>query len=169
MINVVEIMNRGPFVTIGPRARVAEAAAVSRASAVSHLLVTDAEVLIGVVCICDLDEAPELEVVENVMTRQPLCLEPGASAGEAVELMQVERISLLPVVDAGVLVGVVGRRDLRAAGLIVDGLGEHAACASCGSHRHVRAHEPMQVVGFCLDCRRSSRPPTLDDELGEAD
>lgn len=167
MINVAEIMTRRPLVTIDPHANVAQATALIRDSGVSHLLVTDHGALLGVVCRCDLDEASELDAIANRMTHHPLCLEPGCSAAEAAALMRMEDVSLLPVVDRGEVVGVVGRRDLRAHGFQVDQLGEQAVCAACGSHQHVRADGPVHPVGFCLDCRHSSRPPQPDDELDE--
>jgi len=166
MINVAEIMKRRPLVTIDPRANVAEATALIRASGVSHLLVTDHGALLGVVCRCDLDEASDLEAVASRMTHHPLCLEPSSSPDEAAALMRVEDVSLLPVVDRGEVVGVVGRGDLRAHGFEVDQLEEQAVCAACGSRQHVRAHGPLHPVGFCLDCLHSSRPYHPDDELG---
>jgi len=53
--------------------------------------------------------------VQDVMTRDPVCLTPGATIREAAQLMQRENIGIVPVVDEPArkrLVGVVTDRDI---------------------------------------------------------
>ncbi len=51
--------------------------------------------------------------VDQLMTRAPVTIAPGASVREAAIRMRTERVSALMVVDADALVGIVTDRDLR--------------------------------------------------------
>lgn len=54
--------------------------------------------------------------VRDVMTQDPLSIDPEAALGTAMEIMRTKRIRHLPVVDdAGRLMGIVTDRDLRQA------------------------------------------------------
>lgn len=53
--------------------------------------------------------------VGNLMTLDPITIEPGASASEAETLMKTYRVSGLPVVDRGELAGVISQTDLMVA------------------------------------------------------
>lgn len=56
--------------------------------------------------------------VRDIMTRNPITIEPDAAVGTAIDLMVERRIRHLPVVDqAGTVVGVITDRDLRSAAL----------------------------------------------------
>jgi CBS domain-containing protein len=54
-------------------------------------------------------------VVEELMTRKVVVVGPEAPLAEIVALMERHRVKRLPVIDGGVLVGIVGRADLLAA------------------------------------------------------
>jgi CBS domain-containing protein len=57
--------------------------------------------------------------VADVMTRNPMTIDPEAPVGTAVAVMAEERMRHLPVVDAGgALVGIVTDRDLRGAAMM---------------------------------------------------
>lgn len=53
--------------------------------------------------------------VGNLMTLDPITIEPEASASEAETLMKTYRVSGLPVVERGQLVGVISQTDLMVA------------------------------------------------------
>jgi len=163
MQSVSELMTAAPLVTVRPDATVAEAARVIADHGVSHLLVTLRDKLVGVVCICDLDAAPQSASVAEHMSARPLTVEPDATAAATAERMRSSGVSCMPVVLRGALEGVVTLSDLQRGGYATEI--EHR-CAACGSDDHVRTHEHMQVVGFCIECRRSSQPPRWDDDLG---
>lgn len=56
--------------------------------------------------------------VKDVMTRQPVTIDAGASVGTALDLMRTRHVRHLPVLDdAEALVGIVTDRDLRHAAL----------------------------------------------------
>lgn len=163
MPTVSELMTAAPLVTIPPDATVSQAARAIAEQGVSHLLVTLHDKLVGVVCICDLDAAPQAASIAEHMSARPLTVEPDATAAAALERMRESGVSCMPVVSRGALEGVLTLSDLQRGGCAPE---TEQRCAACGSDDHVRAHEHMQVVGFCLECRRSSQPPRWDDELG---
>jgi CBS domain-containing protein len=49
--------------------------------------------------------------VKDVMVRDPITVPPETPTTEAIELMHRNRVSVLPVVKAGKLVGTIGERD----------------------------------------------------------
>ena len=49
--------------------------------------------------------------VKDVMVRDPITIAPETTTTEAIELMHTNRVSVLPVVKDGNLVGTVGERD----------------------------------------------------------
>lgn len=56
--------------------------------------------------------------VKDIMTRNPISIEPEAPLGTAVDVMVHRKIRHLPVVDAqGAIVGIITDRDLRSAAL----------------------------------------------------
>jgi len=135
-----EVMTRNPT-TIAPGASVADAVRSMLEARVSGLPVVDAGGrLVGVITEGDLLARAELGTekkrakwleflfgpgrsaedfvhthgrrVEEVMTRTPITVAPGAGLDEVVGLMIDRRVKRLPVVDGDRLVGVVSRADV---------------------------------------------------------
>ncbi len=73
--------------------------------------------------------------VKEVMTRDPVTIDPEAPLGTAMDVMRQKRIRHLPVVDdAGRLLGIITDRDLRQA-TFAPALAEHL---SLGAQRRLR-------------------------------
>jgi acetoin utilization protein AcuB len=96
---------------------------------VHHLLVVNADVLVGVISDRDLLKAmsPFLgtaaevnrdmqtikQRVHKIMTRKPVTLSPSASVNDAIDVFNTQQISCIPIVDeAGKPVGIVTWRDI---------------------------------------------------------
>ncbi len=63
--------------------------------------------------------------VKEVMTREPLTIDPEAPLGTALDVMHTKQVRHLPVVDdTGMLMGIITDRDLRQA-TFAPALGEH--------------------------------------------
>jgi CBS domain-containing protein len=56
---------------------------------------------------------PAATLLKNVMTRKPACMPPGSTAIEALRLMRDGGFRHLPIVQDGVVIGVVSRGDFR--------------------------------------------------------
>lgn len=135
-----EVMTRNPL-TIAPEASVAEAVKTMLEARVSGLPVVDATGrLVGVITEGDLLARAELGTekkrarwleflfgpgrsaedfvhahgrrVEEVMTRTPITVAPGAGLDEVVGTMTERRVKRLPVVEGDRLVGIVSRADV---------------------------------------------------------
>lgn len=73
--------------------------------------------------------------VKDLMTRDPITIDPEAPLGTAIDVMRTRQVRHLPVVDdEGQLVGIVTDRDLRQA-MIAPALAEHL---SLGARRRLR-------------------------------
>jgi acetoin utilization protein AcuB len=131
MIMRVEEWMKHPVVSVKPRDSAAHARAIMSERRVNQLPVLAGSKIVGIVTDRDLRDAfPSLaEVaggrgqprrdtdpanipVEDVMTRDPLTVEPGTPLVAAARLLRTERIGALPVVHDGRLVGILTRSDL---------------------------------------------------------
>jgi acetoin utilization protein AcuB len=129
---LVRDVMRVNVVTVTPRARVADAFRLTRERGVRHLPVVDDGALVGIVSDRDLKRAvppsasgpaPEFAsmTVEQLMTRAVITTGPACSVEDAGRVMVSEKISALPVTEAGRLVGIVTETDVVA--LLVRALG----------------------------------------------
>jgi len=126
-MRVKEWMSASPTAT-GPKTSVSEAREVMRRKVIRHLLVTEGERLVGIVTDRDIrlnlpSPATSLSVWEinylltkltvgDVMTKFVITVEPGRPIEEAARLMLEHRIGALPVVEDGLLVGILTETDL---------------------------------------------------------
>jgi len=108
-----------PVHSVAPDATVSECVRLMAARRVGALVVLDGSVLAGIfserdavnrVLAAGLD--PARTAVSAVMTRNPSCLPPTATVGEAMELVTQRRFRHLPVVQDGRLLAVVSSGDL---------------------------------------------------------
>lgn len=170
MTSVSTLMTRDRLVTIGPEATIGEAAQRLAAAGISHLLVTgEGERLLGVFCTCDLEHAATDTCLRQHLHGRPITVDVTSEAEFAVELMENQHVSCLPVLDAGQLRGVITLHELRRRGLVA---GEEERCSACGTTEHVRC-SPRRALGLCIECSRKSEPPNLEldieTELGGGD
>lgn len=104
-------------VTVGPKATVEEALNLMRDHAIRHLPVMDQGRLIGLVTDMELRSAwfPSLLselTVGDVMATDPLTVTPQTSVYQAARLIYQHRLTGLPVVEEGELVGIVTLADM---------------------------------------------------------
>ena len=118
-------------VTIESNVPLLDAALMLRSSAIRHLLVMQANKLVGVLSDRDVQRcAPSRLIpiteegynavfaqtsVDKIMTRAPETVSPGTPLVEAVALMQQSRFGCLPVLEGDAIVGILTRGDLMEA------------------------------------------------------
>jgi CBS domain-containing protein len=115
------VHHRNP-VTLPPQASVQEACRLMRSHRVGCILVTEqggrlAGIFTGrdAVCRIGAECRPPAETrLAEVMTPRPVTLPPGATALEALRLMQDGGFRHVPVVEGGIVLGIVSRGDFRA-------------------------------------------------------
>jgi CBS domain-containing protein len=106
--------------------------------------------------------------VQDVMTKDPSCVTPGASIREAAQLMQREDIGIVPVVDdkgSNRLVGVVTDRDIairvvaqgRDADLRVSEIMSTSSLATCS------VDDDVSEVMEAMASEQVRRIPIIDD------
>jgi CBS domain-containing protein len=116
--------------SVGPDTSVTECVRTMTTEKIGALIVMDGERLIGIfterdalnkVLAAGLD--PVSTKVSEVMTKDPYCIPPTTSVGEAMELVTKRRIRHLPVVENGKVLAVVSSGDLTH-WLVKDQMGE---------------------------------------------
>ena len=126
-MNVSELMTTPP-ITSGPDTPVVEARQLMVDKRIRHLLVTEGSKLLGIVTDRDIrlnlpSPATSLSVweinyllarmtVASVMTKTVVTVDPRRDVREAAQLILYHKIGALPVVDGGVLVGIITETDL---------------------------------------------------------
>lgn len=117
-----------PVVTIDASAALVDAALLLRGNSMRHLPVVHDGKLVGLISDRDIQRcAPSLLIpvteetynsvfsdtkVERVMIRDPQCVSSSEPLSAAIVRMQEAKCGCLPVVDSGVLVGILTRGDL---------------------------------------------------------
>ena len=116
MTLVSEAMNRS-VVTVTPDASLADAVALVRRTGAEHLLVMEAQTLVGILCACDLRGAsPEAPVCDR-MTVPVLTVRPDAEVEEAAVTMSASGVGCLPVAVGGLILGTVSEAEIERAGV----------------------------------------------------
>lgn len=123
---VCDIMT-AQVVTVRPDETLAEAVSVLRSHRIRHLLVAEEGRLVGIISDRDVKRAlPSLlegttqeehdrliaaTSVSRIMTREPASIAPDATVREALDAMIEHRYGALPVVDGGMIIGIVSTTD----------------------------------------------------------
>ena len=126
-MNVRDLMTTNP-ITVGPETPVLDARQLMIDKRFRHVLITDGPKLLGIVTDRDIrlnlpSPATSLSVweinyllarltVASVMTKSLVTVSPRQDTREAALLMLDHKIGALPVVDGGLLVGIITETDL---------------------------------------------------------
>lgn len=163
-----------PAIVAAPTLSLAAAQQLMDRRHVRRLPVVDAGRLVGIVTRSDLRAAQPSETtlsvyewrallekltVAETMTAAPLTVEPAAPVTDAAQLMLTHKISGLPVVRAGQVVGVITESDLFRL-LIAELLGvdridtarEALVCHHCGAVLHGRSFQHIAPEDTCWSC-----------------
>jgi len=118
MTTVSDIMSRN-VKTIEPQHSLREAADWMKQLDVGALPVTDGRTLLGIVTDRDITVrgvaaglVPDTASVSDVMTADPLFCTPEKGVDEVMQMMGEHQLRRLPVLDKGLLVGIVSLADL---------------------------------------------------------
>ena len=113
-----KVMKKETMLTAAPETTVGEAARLMARSGVGAILVVEGEVLVGIFTERDAlfrvvalgRDARTTRLVE-VMTPEPLTVDPDRTFGHALQLMHKHGFRHVPVVEDGKPVGIVSSRD----------------------------------------------------------
>lgn len=112
---VSDAMSRA-LVTVAPDVEMGEARRLADATGAHHILVLDAGNLVGILCLCDLEDVDPSISVSEYMSVPVLTVRADASLAEAADSMRECGVGCLPVVMGGLLLGVLTDADLVRAG-----------------------------------------------------
>lgn len=115
---LVRDIMQSQVVTVTPQTAARDALRLLRSRGIRHLVVLNADEVVGIVSDRDVKQVaaqPERFndwVVDDVMSGAVITVDPSTAVEDAARLMLKERISALPVTEAGKLVGIVTETDL---------------------------------------------------------
>lgn len=108
---VRELMTAG-VISVAPRDTLGAARRILREHRIHHLIVLDRGVLAGILSYRDLTGRGDERLVEEVMSRDLVTVEPWATVRNAASLMIGRTTGCLPVVDRGEVTGIITTTDL---------------------------------------------------------
>ena len=105
--------------------------------------------------------------IQDVMTRDPRCVTPGASAREAAQIMRDEGVGIVPGVEGDRLVGLVTDRDL-AVRLVADGRDGNTTVRDVMSSEQIATCRPEEDLDRAMEtmAREQVRRIPIVDERG---
>ncbi len=163
-IEFVDGLMSQPVSFLSGETSVLEALNTARERRIHHLPVGDAKAPLGVLCTCDLREAPLSEKLGNLLSRPYVSIECRATIREAAELMREHVVGSLLVTDGDGVTGIITRADLARSANGRSHLAE-VVCTCCGSDAHLGKDQYEQLL--CVDCReRATEPDSFEQGLG---
>ena len=154
-VKVSDLMTEAA-VTDAPDDTLAEAAAKMRAQQTGSLLVMEGESLAGIVTERDLlkvvgdGQDPKAVALRDVMTKDPVTVDPSSSIQEAAKIMFDKWFRHLPVTTSdGKVVGIISLRDLLS--LVAQGMDEPSHIQTLTGHQLVRDRRLERVEAGDLD------------------
>ncbi len=152
--NVAAVMTRMPIV-LTPDAPLSVVARTMARHDIRHVPIIDNGELVGLVSHRDLIGAHDGEkLVRDVMTEECAVTHPGASAAEAAAALLTLKIGCLPVLDNGVLVGIVTETDfVRVAYAVL------AAVSASAARLHEAAEPPRAPAKKARRTSKAKQPP----------
>jgi CBS domain-containing protein len=115
-------------ITVTPSTTVPEANTLMKQGRIRRLPVVENGKLVGIVTLGDIREASPSDAtslsiyelnylvaqltVEKIMTKDPVTIDPNASIKKAAKLLLEHKIGSLPVMDGGMLVGIITESDI---------------------------------------------------------
>lgn len=167
VIRLAHDVMRGPVVDVRPDARVRTVLDLARRKGVHHFPVTREGALLGLVCTCDLEDAPAEIDVYALARREVITVQQGARLEEVARLMIDNAVGSVVVLKGDHVYGIITREDLinsepRWAEQLADQL-----CRSCGEVKHLRPWKDGSLL--CTSClaRAKGGRQWLDDGDGD--
>lgn len=146
---VSEFMSRS-VIGVEEQTSVETVLSLALSNGVHHFPVLRQGKLAGLVCTCELEDAPLRATLTERMRTKVVTVAPETTAEQAVQAMKEYRVGSVLVSENGSVCGIVTRDDLvRVCGEEQSFQGE-CRCASCGSRQHLRAGPGGQEL--CAEC-----------------
>jgi CBS domain-containing protein len=152
---VSSLMQRS-VIAIDPDLSVFDALTLAHARGVHHLPLVTAGKLVGIVCTCDLREAPPQSRVSGFAKRDVVTVSGETTAADAARTLQRSAVgSAVVVTDRARVAGILTRDDLIHADARLAELMAESRCESCGTRHHLRLCPDGWFL--CVECRERAR------------
>jgi predicted transcriptional regulator len=158
--STLESIMKSPIQGVGADTPVVDALLLCESRGIHHMPLFDGTTLLGIVCMCDLEEVALDAPVRKAVHHAPVVLDVAEPISRAVASMNHEVVASVLVTRGGDPVGIVTREDALAAANDDDA---HFDCEVCRGRTHVK-HGARGLL--CVDCRNRATPAGIDDELG---
>ena len=155
-----------PALAVNVATTVERAQTLAVEQGIHHLLVLQRGALVGVLCTCDMRDAPPIAPVGLRMSRRVVTVQPTVPLMNAADLMSDYDVGCLPVRWLETW-GVVTRGDLARSGAC-----ERRTCPACGGSHHVRPDPRYRGMDLCVECMSRANIDAVDKlymDLGGGD
>jgi CBS domain-containing protein len=144
-----------PTVELDPDADVAFVLNLARDAGVHYFPLTRGGSLLGLVCTCDLDDAPTGQRVLELANRQVLTVHRNTKASDAAKAMVKRTVGSAVVMDGSHVCGLLTREDIERAAPELAELFTEICCAACGAAKHLRPWGSSELL--CVSCAGRAR------------
>ena len=158
--STLESIMKSPIQGVGADTPVVDALLMCESRGIHHMPLFDGTTLLGIVCMCDLEEVALDAPVRRAVHHAPVVFDVAEPISSAVASMNHAVVASVLVTRGGDPVGIVTREDALAAANDDD---SHFDCEVCRGRTHVK-HGTRGLL--CVDCRNRATPADVDDELG---
>jgi len=146
-----------PVVEIDPDADVGFVLEAARLVRTHYFPLFRGGALIGIVCTCDLDDAPRDQHVVELSHSDVLTVPIGASVTDVARAMHERLVGSAVVLEAGAVRGLLTREALASASPALAEVFADQRCEACGAIKHLRRSESRGLLCCCCASRARDR------------
>ncbi len=152
---LVSKLMQHPTLELDPDANVQFVLNVARETGVHHFPLTRGASLLGLVCTCDLDDAPPTQPVLELASRDVLTVRRNTKVSDAAGAMAKKAVGSAVVMDGSYVCGLLIREDIVRAAPELAPLFTEVCCAACGAAKHLRRWGTSELL--CVSCAGRAR------------
>lgn len=161
---LVSQLMQHPTLELDPDADVEFVLRLAQATGGHHFPLTRGASLLGVVCTCDLDDAPLTQPVLELASRDVLTVRRNTKVSDAAEAMAKKVVGSAVVMDGSYVCGLLVREDILRAAPELAALFTNVCCAACGAAKHLRRWSTSELL--CVSCAGRARASSWLDVGG---
>lgn len=152
---LVSQLMQHPTLELDPEANVEFVLRLARETGVHHFPLTRGASLLGVVCTCDLDDAPPTQPVLELASRDVLTVRRNTKVSDAAGAMAKKAVGSAVVMNGSYVCGLLIREDIVRAVPELAPLFTEVCCAACGAAKHLRRWSTSELL--CVSCAGRAR------------
>jgi predicted transcriptional regulator len=152
---IVSQLMQHPVIEIDPETDVEFALELTRTLGVHYFPLLRGTTLLGMVCACDLDDAPRGTPVLEHASRDVLIVTGDTKLNDAAKAMLSRTVGSAVVMQSGAVCGLLTREDIKRADPELAELFAEQRCSSCGAAKHLRRWGAAELL--CASCAGRAR------------